>query len=1422
MQSVAAVVVTVLGYTVAAIHPPRTSDDGGDSPDHLPFAHGNATLTDQTHPRIEVPRLHLEDVYPSNTTETTVRGHQAQPQNYGFVDRSFTSVEEGSVSLVDGDKPTQPLSYDRMDHKIFTMEERKSITPGQGRSGRRIHDGEQLHQLYHRVKHLSDSLSDHRLYYNLLSHRAFHMLLNEVNKLPKDAPATYVTPNLTEAVQTLHYQLSLAEHIVHNLTFIIREAVPQYYVDDYVVTGMINALLPTSHTVLKLYKPSDQYFFSTSDIHEPTNQNMPSTSDFHMPINKKFPFDGFSAPSIHLPAQYLVGDTPHPYHYVMPDTTADAPQDMLQTYTETKASPPYQQPLDQDSLVLQSPSLVHAQPVGVGDAEGPGTLTGPGILFVTDEVLRPQVHETVPDNITYSPITHDNTTEKTSGKNHALSYDGQFGDGRNVKRLQPFPLSRNKPKVIIETAPHGGQRVVSESGSIFSPGGRPAPGVTSTTLTSFIAAMNVTNHFSRSIQLSVATQHSLTNATASLRSSSAQEELIYIKNRSQLSVKERMLLHHQPRSPQRSQPITEKHQDIIEVQNDFSLSNLEGGVTLEDPLMTTQPPLPPSPTTNIFPSFTVISTPTSLPSSVTGLTSSTVPSSQSTTLMLKVTEDESYVWSSSSNPGVTSHHNQSSLLPLLRPLTSITHPVLLTRVTPSPPGHDDAFGVHTKPLINASDTKLPHVATLAAGASLWGSGQKIGQMHRSVTTGTLDNTTTSPQGNHPHLLHFLKYWMYPPQVHSEATVPNTELVKDYNLAFSYVTLPPPMPKSLSVPHSLMRRPQPEENHPLPAAPQWQQTPVSRLTNVHNNIIFDIHSQPSASIDTSDVNYHNINIDNSIAVDGQEEQGIEVYTVEDQAEPISSPPPPTNQMSTYPPKTHVPTHPATTYVPTYPSTNNTYTHPTTSSSLHSLTLHLNLYAPSTPAQDSTESYVNKLVDDNFYDYPENQNKRRRTPRMDDGRKKIDISLDKFNNGELEGEAREGLGNSVSGRPILRLPPLAPTLRPGATPQRHPPPDRPLPPFPPRARPGVFSDFPRRPGTPAPPSPVAIDPVSLLMSQGGTAVPFITTTAAPEPSRQQIYNALALVAGLHGSFNYGESSEQPTPVISLHTTQTLGGELQVSESQQTPGQIKQPGTTISGAVSPPAPPPPLGPLSILTNPYPVPVSQPNVGYPGYIGYPGRPSYPYAQYPQYPPFPPPYSYPYPPPSQECQGGGASTSTSTGPGSAAAAAAAGGGCGGGGGSSSTSTAVNQSAGAVPGSASVGGGGSQVHLVSAPSPPSASPPAPPPLLDKGSSVNSPAAPQDEYGRVVAALNTLMAYLSRNRDQPAVTTSAPSSFSVSVDVYVPILSEILGGRRTTTPIPAADDTHRPAVPQQTQTPAHVGLQSQDIQSLIEMGYTYGG
>ncbi|KAG7157107.1 hypothetical protein Hamer_G023840 [Homarus americanus] len=73
-----------------------------------------------------------------------------------------------------------------------------------------------------------------------------------------------------------------------------------------------------------------------------------------------------------------------------------------------------------------------------------------------------------------------------------------------------------------------------------------------------------------------------------------------------------------------------------------------------------------------------------------------------------------------------------------------------------------------------------------------------------------------------------------------------------------------------------------------------------------------------------------------------------------------------------------------------------------------------------------------------------------------------------------------------------------------------------------------------------------------------------------------------------------------------------------------------------------------------------------------------------------------------------------------------------------------------------------------------------------------------------------------------VTTSAPSSFSVSVDVYVPILSEILGGRRTTTPIPAADDTHRPAVPQQTQTPAHVGLQSQDIQSLIEMGYTYGG
>ncbi|XP_042217582.1 mucin-5AC-like [Homarus americanus] len=429
-----------------------------------------------------------------------------------------------------------------------------------------------------------------------------------------------------------------------------------------------------------------------------------------------------------------------------------------------------------------------------------------------------------------------------------------------------------------------------------------------------------------------------------------------------------------------------------------------------------------------------------------------------------------------------------------------------------------------------------------------------------------------------------------------------------------------------------------------------------------------------------------------------------------------------------------------------------------------------------------------------DLLKNQSVRGRTRRMENNSERFVVSFNISNNrGSVVTESGDMvLRSTVSARPVLRSLPQVPDLisRPprsdtGASPQQRPSPGRPLHPSLPWVRPGTLPGYSQHLANPAPPPPEAIDPVSLLMSEGGTTVPPITTTAAPGPSRQQLLDALVLLADLHSSFNRGGISELPTPTINLQTPQTPGNEVQVSLSQQAPGQTHHLGATISGALSPPLPGP--HPHSSLINPYQVPFSQPNVGYSGYVGnagytsYLGSPSYSYpgSPYPQYP-YPPPYPYPYPPPSHICQGGGASTSTSTGPGSAAAAAAAGGGCGGG--STSSSTSVGQSAGAAPGSMSVHtntGGGSQVQLVSAPvpalapaapplasqsaAPPLASPPAAPPptpappftfSFNTGSTTTeAPSVSQEEYGQVVAALSTLMGYLNRTSTQPQATTT---------------------------------------------------------------------
>ncbi|ROT63395.1 hypothetical protein C7M84_018739 [Penaeus vannamei] len=499
-----------------------------------------------------------------------------------------------------------------------------------------------------------------------------------------------------------------------------------------------------------------------------------------------------------------------------------------------------------------------------------------------------------------------------------------------------------------------------------------------------------------------------------------------------------------------------------------------------------------------------------------------------------------------------------------------------------------------------------------------------------------------------------------------------------------------------------------------------------------------------------------------------------------------------------------------------------------------------------------------------------------------------------------EVQESVPEAAS-RSTLRPPPRRPALRPRPRPDANnsirqsignnlrPRPNRPFfRPIPSRTSSNNPLGFPRRPTTTTPPPPQAIDRLSLLMSQGGTTVPPITSTTRSGPTRQQLQDALQLLVALQENFNEESTSRPPATqspvsasIINLPNPQSSGTGFQVSLSQRVSGQNQQFEASVGEPVYPPAPPPLPGPPGPIPVPSGVLTGAPN---PGITNRPGAPAP--NPYPGYRPGSfSPFTHGYP--------------------------------------------VGQSAGAAPGSVSVGGGGGapanpsppaapQQSVVSAPAPPprDPAPPAPsstraPPFsisFGTGSTTTeAPAVSQEEYNHVISALHTLMSYLNRTTTQsrgrgtpgpnilyypvptsrprtttsrpiarpflhhldillarpagprppapppraPGVslpqnlpygghigqgqhgqleavrpsTTAAPSPFSVSVDVYVPILSELLSGG-STTPSPAAAVTQPVLVFRPQPRPGPLGAggvsrrpQGQTIQELIQQATT---
>ncbi|XP_042859947.1 uncharacterized protein LOC122245887 isoform X2 [Penaeus japonicus] len=1166
-------------------------------------------------------------------------------------------------------------------------------------------------RLYGRVKDLHDMLTQHRVYYDLLSRQDFHVIVNEVTQLPQyfsdlafdeatlgpdsreAQPFTSDFVNATDkvpvksalfkSVYKLHHQLSQAEPLIHTAASALQEILPQYHLNEDAAMDMIHELLP---------QPGVQM----EEVGDPATLISPPTS---------------SAPSLPI--------TTHSSGHNIPTSTLSQPSVFV---TKSPMSNPQATPAPLKTT-FSSPfevSNTAERPIEAIGNTGP-SLNSSEVVHEIDQILSNQT------NITKADMPQSNAATDSKHPSHATSHKSRGNSSiHDIPEIDPSVLwwRPSLSNIPVGLLPSHNNRTQSNSDATTK---SPSP------IIDWVVNPDQPEPFDDVLK----------------------------ENEHAIPEEEREKI---PSSQTKTVTIIETAPHFFGT--DFNVGHPSEGSFLvpADDVFSPEPSLTGFELHNVAalsgmsskngPQVSLIRTP--------ALTAS-LPETQSESLKVK---------------------------PLLSVKENLFHPSLFSAQTPFP-FRLPVPQVFQSPLFLAEQDLKPQESNAwqmheqkhtGNGTSLPESALEMIQMMRQSLTTDRPSEMSFFNSGHAGMMNFLNEWAYPSKIHQESNTLSQADTEVSSIHQSMDSSSQGIPEEDSNPEGL----QPGRHPPIFAF--HYQPQASRNASSSTNP--DLNS----STDLPEINQYDINI--TVAVgekDSESEQlGQVTPTINSHAETFSNIP---EAMTTTTKLQSADIHlNIQSTDPDYVAYDNYY--------YYDYSDYYYYDYPIYQEQEPIRARAENSSPDN--EVPLNISK---IPGA------VPVVTEDQDVHELEPEA----SSRSTLRPPPRRPALRPRPRPDVNNNirqsignnLRPRPNRPIfRPVPSRTNPNNPLGFPRRPTTTTLPPPQAIDRLSLLMSQGGTTLPPITPATRRGPTRQQLQDALQLLVALQDDFNKesisgppATQSPLPVPIINLPNSQGSGSGFQVSLSQRVSGQNQQFEASINEPVYPPAPPPLPGP------PAPIPVSSgfltgaPNPGftgrpgapspnpYPGYRpgsfspltpGYPGYPSsqYPYPpnQYPYHPPYPPyPYPYPYPQFNSGCRGGGASTSTSTGPGSAAAAAAAGGGCGGG--STSTSTSGGQSAGAAPGSVSVGGGGGapanpspvagpQQSVIGAPAPPprNPAPQDPPPTRPPPFSISfgtgsttteAPAVSQEEYGRVVSALNTLMSYLNRTNTQTRDTAPAP-------------------------------------------------------------------
>ncbi|XP_037783998.1 SH3 domain-containing protein C23A1.17-like isoform X2 [Penaeus monodon] len=1234
-------------------------------------------------------------------------------------------------------------------------------------------------RLYNRVKELYDMLAHHRLYYDLLSRQDFHVIVDEVTRLPqyfsdlafqdaalapdsreaqpfdsdyvKAKVKVPVNPSLFKSVYKLHQQLSQVEPLVHNAASALQEVIPQYHLDEAAAMDMIHELLPELGVQMEevgnlvpLTTPPTSISSSLSVNSHSSEHHIPTStsSQSSFPITKSPMANPQATP---MPMESTDSILP----FVVPNVNETIGNTVL-SLNRSEAMHEISQILSNQTNMTQNKT---------DDSSGNAASYSKQSSNATNYQIRGNsgikvIQEINPSMFWWRPPfgnipvgllpLHNNRTQSTSdattqrplpitdwvvNPDESEPFDDDLLKTKEKSNAgeeqEDLPFTQTKTVNIIETSPLYLGNYFSlrqpPQGGFLIPADEdftPEPSSTGFELHKVPGLNGMSLDHGQQISL-------VRTPTLSVQLQETQLEPLKVKPL--LTVKD-SLFHPSLFSMHAPVGMIQASQ-IAEVSNShqpqtFSLlsSHPEAFSNMFSPVMdkkTEDAKMP-------------VKRETEVPTTAPMITLSVLP-------------DEHF--------------------PVPIRLSQDSNQPFLSRV-PDMQNFQSPLSLAEQDLRSQSSSvwQMHEQKDTGNGTSLTQSALEIiHSMHQSLTTQSPSKTPLSNKG-HIGMMNFLKEWTNLSIIHQDSDIPSqadTEVPSIHQglSSFSLITPEEDSPET----YSSTERLQPGQRPPASAS----------LNQTH----FGENAPSSADSGVSaDSHYDNFNEDTDQATPSINNHA-EIFSI-------------------------IPVDVTTTSKP------------------QSVGIHLSSHPQQVTASDYY-TYDDYYYYDNYnyYDYQAYQEQATIRGRAENSPPGIEISLDisKIPGAVPVSTDNQDVQESVpeaASRSTLRPPPRQPALRPRPRPEVNsirqsignslrPRPNRPF--F--RPIPSITNSnnplgFPRRPTTTTPPPPQAIDRLSLLMSQGGTTVPPITTTRRV-PTRQQLQDALQLLVALQENFNEEPTSRPPitqspvsASIINLPNPQNSGTGFQVSLSQRVSGQNQQFEASVGEPVYPPAPPPlpgPPGPIPIpsgvltgapysgITNRPGAPVPNPYPGYrpgsfspftQGYPGYPSQYPYPPNQYPYYPPYPP-YPYPYPQSNNGCRGGGASTSTSTGPGSAAAAAAAGGGCGGG--STSTSTSVGQSAGAAPGSVSVGGGAPtnpspatapQQSVVSAPAPPprDPAPPAPsstrpPPFsisFGTGSTTTeAPAVSQEEYSSVVSALHTLMSYLNRTNTQSRDEVPAP-------------------------------------------------------------------